>query len=66
MKLLVGGDGSLVEWEARKLRTQTTYNCPLSFVIELDPDPSVDKITYVFSMDELLYTQGVLVEIVGL
>ena len=56
-KLLVGGDGSLFEWEARKLRKETTYICPLRFEIELDPDMRVD---------ELLSTQEVLVETVGL
>lgn len=66
MKLLVGGNGTLFEWEARKLCTEITYICPLKFVIELDPDMSVDKMTYVFSMEELFSTQEVLVETVGL
>eukprot|EP00904_Undaria_pinnatifida_P001475 jgi/Undpi1/11328/HiC_scaffold_30.g13626.m1 len=40
--------------------------CSIKFVIELDPDMSVGKMTYVFIMDELLSTQKVLVETVGL
>ena len=65
VKLVVGGGGSHFQWEARKLHTEITYICPLKFVIELDPDISADTMTYVFSMDELLSTQEVLVETVG-
>ena len=66
MKLLVGVDCSLFEWEARKLRTETTYIRPLKFVMELDPDMSVGEMTYVFSTEKLLSTQEVLVGTVGL
>ena len=37
MKLLVVGDGSLVEWETRELHTEITCICPVKIVIALDP-----------------------------
>ena len=62
----MGRTYSILEWEPLKLRTKITCICPLKVVIELDPGMSVDKTTYVFSMDELLSTQEVLIETVGL
>ena len=42
------------------------YIYPLNFAIELNPDMNVDNMTYIFSMDELLSTQKVQVDTVGL
>lgn len=41
------------------------YICPLNFVIKLDPGIRVGKMAYVLSMDELISTQEILVEIAG-
>lgn len=64
MQLVSGGDGSVLEWEMRKLHMAHTYSCSLPLVIELDPNLEVEKKTYVFSMSELATTLAVLQETV--
>ena len=60
MKLAAKNGSSVYEWEGRKLHVTTTYACSLALVVELDPRVNIDKVTYVFSTEELTTTLSVL------
>lgn len=60
LQLVATGTGSTFEWANRKVHTTTSYSCSVALVIELDMTMDVDKVTYVFSMDEMNTTLNVL------
>ena len=68
--LIVGGDGSFSSSGRRESCAQRpplylpSKRCDRTTVV--DPDTGVDEMAYVFSVDELLSTQEVPVETVGL